>query len=97
MAETRLGGQALPSLTTLNLDELIARCEQTIRKNFKQEILPNAVYGYDELSAVTGFSISTIIRADRRRHLIGRYEGRRRYFLGSDVLKWLADKEGGDD
>ena len=62
----------------------------------KQEIQPNAVYGRDEAVAVTGFSLSTLIRAEDRGDLLGRFNGRRRYYLGSDLLKWLkGQKEGG--
>jgi len=77
------------------LDELLTRIEQTVKGALKQPIHPDAVYDYEETVAVTGFSLSTIIRADRRGDLQGRYEGRRRYFMGRDILKWLADSEGG--
>jgi len=55
----------------------------------KQPIIENAVYDRNEASLVTGFSLSTLIRAEEAGKLNGRYNGRRRFYLGSDLLKWL--------
>jgi hypothetical protein len=43
---------------------------------------------------VTGFSLSTLIRAEEAGKLKRRYNGRRRFYLGSDLLRWL---QGNDD
>lgn len=59
----------------------------------KQPILEKAVYARDEAIAVTGFSLSTLIRAEEKGKLRSRYEGRRRYYLGSDLLAWLDGEE----
>ena len=80
-----------------DVEGLIGRIEQAVKNAVKQPIQPNAIYDYDELATVSGFSKSTIVRADRAGRLTGRYEGRRRYFLGQDVLDWLAKREGGDE
>ncbi|HMV46682.1 MAG TPA: hypothetical protein PLD20_33370 [Blastocatellia bacterium] len=62
----------------------------------KQPILETAVYGRDEAIAITGFSLSTLIRAEEKGKLRGRYEGRRRFYFGRDLLRWLgACEEGG--
>jgi hypothetical protein len=58
-----------------------------------EEILENAVYDRPKAVAVTGFSERTLIRAEEKGELIKRYRGRRRYYLGSDLLTWLR---GGD-
>lgn len=55
----------------------------------KLPIIENAVYERDEAIALTGFSLSTLIRAEKSGELKGRYKGRRRYYLGSDLLAWL--------
>lgn len=75
-------------------DALIAKLIASLKP--KQEILPNAIYDRDEAIAITGFSLSTFIRAEQKRKLNGRWEGRRRYYLGVDLLTWLKGK-GGDD
>src|SRR5262245_8896113 len=98
MAEPQIKANQLQQFQppTINVEDFLARIEQAIKSTVKQQILPNAVYDYEETVAVTGFSLSTIIRADRAGRLAGRYEGRRRYFRGRDLLKWLFDEEGGD-
>jgi hypothetical protein len=58
-----------------------------------EEIRPNAVYDRTNASVVTGFSERSLIRAEEKGELIKRYKGRRRYYLGSDLLDWLR----GDD
>lgn len=83
-----------PTLPGFDLDELIARIEVKLKP--KQEILPNAIYDRDEAIALTGFSLSTFIRAEQKKRLKGRWEGRRRYYLGIDLLTWLKGK-GEDD
>jgi hypothetical protein len=55
----------------------------------KQPIIENAVYEREEAIAITGFSLSTLIRAEKSGELKGRNIGRRRYYLGADLLKWL--------
>ncbi|MDQ3012460.1 MAG: helix-turn-helix domain-containing protein [Acidobacteriota bacterium] len=99
MAQTTLNANPSQQFSPLffDVDRLIARIEEALKRGVKQPIQPNAIYSYEELVEVTGFSLSTIIRADRSGRLKGRYEGRRRYFVGSEILKWLGDKEGGDD
>jgi type IV secretory pathway protease TraF len=98
MVEALLNASQSPQFPPIfDVDGLIVRIEQTIKSALKQPILPDAVYSYDELVQVTGFSLSTIIRADRKGRLAGRYEGRRRYFIGRDVLTWLTAKEGGEN
>lgn len=56
----------------------------------KQPVIPDAVYDRNEAAVVTGFSLSTLMRAEERGDLLGRYEGRRRFYLGKDLLDWLA-------
>jgi hypothetical protein len=82
-----------------DLDELIRRIKEALQPSTKREILPNAVYSRDELANITGFSLSTIIRAEESDTLIVRYKGRRRYIVGADALQWLAGRtgEGGDE
>ena len=66
------------------------------RRTSKQPILETAIYGRDEAIAVTGFSLSTLIRAEDAGKLQGRYQGRRRFYFGRDLLRWLeASEEGG--
>ena len=62
----------------------------------KQPIIENAVYEREEAIAITGFSLSTLIRAEKSGELKGRNKGRRRYYLGADLLKWLQGDENGD-
>jgi hypothetical protein len=62
----------------------------------KQPIIENAVYERVEVIAITGFSLSTLIRAEKSGQLLGRNIGRRRYYLGSDLLKWLQGDENGN-
>ena len=62
----------------------------------KQPIVENAVYEREEAIAITGFSLSTLIRAEKSGELKGRNIGRRRYYLGADLLKWLQGDENGD-
>jgi hypothetical protein len=59
----------------------------------KRPIIENAVYDRNEASVVTGFSLSTLIRAEEAGKLKGRYNGRRRFYLGSDLLKWLQGND----
>gem|GEM_PF-3596804 len=61
----------------------------------KQPIIENAVYEREEAIAITGFSLSTLIRAEKSGGLRGRHKGRRRYYLGSDLLKWLQEEHYG--
>lgn len=61
----------------------------------KQPIIENAVYEREEAIAITGFSLSTLIRAEKSGELKGRYKGRRRYYFGSDLLKWLQEERYG--
>ncbi len=92
MAEFYVGGHTLPpAFPGFDLDRLIAHLEAKLKP--KQEILPNAVYGRDEAIAITGLSLSTFIRAEQKRKLKGRWEGRRRYYMGNDLLAWLKGKE----
>lgn len=56
----------------------------------KQPIIETAVYGRDDATAVTGFSRSTLIRAEDAGKLRGRYQGRRRFYLGRDLISWLT-------
>lgn len=90
MAEQYAGGQAPSAQPGFDLDELLAHLKP------KREILANAVYDRDEAIAITGFSLSTFIRAEQKQKLIGRWEGRRRFYFGDDLLKWLKGKEGGN-
>jgi hypothetical protein len=62
----------------------------------KQAIIENAVCEREEAIAITGFSFSTLIRAEKSGGLRGRNIGRRRYYLGADLLKWLQGDENGD-
>lgn len=96
MTDLTIGGQASPpALPGFDLEDLIAQLEAKLK--IKQEILPNAVYDRDEAIALTGFSLSTFIRAEQKRKLNGRWEGRRRYYLGVDLLTWLKGKEADND
>jgi len=61
-------------------------------KGAKQPIVENAVYDRSEAIVITGFSLSTLIRAEESGKLKGRYNGRRRFYLGSDLLKWLREE-----
>lgn len=93
MTDFALSGQTSPpALPGVDLDEFIVRIEARLKP--KQEILPNAIYDRDEAIALTGFSLSTFIRAEQKKRLKGRWEGRRRYYLGTDLLIWLKGKEG---
>jgi helix-turn-helix protein len=60
--------------------------------SIKQPIIENAVYEREEAIAITGFSLSTLIRAEKSGGLKGRHKGRRRYYLGIDLLKWLQEE-----
>lgn len=92
MAEFSVGGQVPPpALPSFDLEDLIAQLETKLKP--KQEILSNAVYDREEAIAITGFSLSTFIRAEQKRKLNGRWEGRRRYYLGTDLLAWLKGRE----
>lgn len=84
---------------SLDFEGLIERIKEALQATAKSEILPSAIYSREELSKLTGFSLSTIIRAEEAGKLTVRYEGRRRYIIGTDALKWLAggDGEGGGD
>jgi hypothetical protein len=62
----------------------------------KQPIIENAVYEREEAIAITGFSLSTLIRAEKSGQLLGRNIGRRRFYFGSDLLKWLQGDENGN-
>lgn len=96
MTDLAFNGQMLPStIPGFDLDELITRIEAKLQ--LKQEILPNAIYDRDEAIALTGFSLSTFIRAEQKKRLKGRWEGRRRYYLGIDLLTWLKGKEEDND
>jgi hypothetical protein len=53
------------------------------------------IYEREEAIAITGFSLSTLIRAEKSGGLKGRHKGRRRYYLGSDLLKWLQEEHYG--
>lgn len=93
MAEIYLGGQAMPpALPGFDLNELIARIEATLKT--KPEIQPNAIYDREEAVSVTGFSLSSLIRAEEKGKLKGRHQGRRRYYFGKDLIAYLS---GGDD
>jgi hypothetical protein len=65
-------------------------------KTEKQPIIENAVYEREAAIAITGFSLSTLIRAEKSGQLTGRNIGRRRFYLGSDLLKWLQGDENGN-
>lgn len=60
------------------------------RQSSKQPIIETAIYDRDEAIAVTGFSLSTLIRAEDSGKLRGRYQGRRRFYFGRDLLAWLT-------
>jgi hypothetical protein len=60
----------------------------------KQPIIETAPYDRQETIAVTGFSLSTLIREEERGNLKPRRKGRRVYYMGSDLLAWLS-REGG--
>src|SRR5262249_10154787 len=62
----------------------------------KQQIVDNTVYEREEAIGITGFSLSTLIRAEKSGELRGRNIGRRRYYLGVDLLEWLQGDENGD-
>jgi len=57
--------------------------------------IANAVYEREEAIAITGFSLSTLVRAEKSGGLKGRHKGGRRYYLGSDLLKWLQEEHYG--
>lgn len=89
MADLTFGGQAPPpTLPGFDLENLIAQIEAKFKT--KPEIQTNAIYDRNEVIVLTGFSLSTLIRAEEKGKLRGRYEGRRRYYLGRDLLAWLA-------
>lgn len=95
MTEVNVNANALAQLPPpeFDLDRLIERIKETLQPPAKSEILAGAIYRREELARLTGFSLSTIIRAEEAGKLTVRYEGRRRYCLGSDVLKWLAGQK----
>lgn len=72
--------------------ELIAEANQQF--TIKQPILEAAVYSREEAVSVTGFSLSTLLRAEAKGKLRGRYQGRRRYYLGRELRRFV---EGDDD
>lgn len=57
-------------------------------------IFPTAVYDQKQAEEITGLSTSTIFRAVDAGKLTCRRAGRRRLFLGSDLLSYL---KGGQD
>jgi hypothetical protein len=71
--------------------ELIADSNQQLTD--KRPIIENAVYDRQEAVIVTGFSLSTLIRSEENGDLKGRYRGRRRYYLGKDLLAYLAGED----
>lgn len=68
--------------------ELIADANQQLTK--KHPIIETAVYDRQEAVIVTGLSLSTLIRSEEKGKLKGRYQGRRRYYLGKDLLTYLS-------
>lgn len=56
----------------------------------KQPIISSAPYDRQETIAVTGFSLSTLIREEERGNLKPRRKGRRVYYMGHDLLEWLS-------
>jgi hypothetical protein len=74
------------------MNELIAEANQ--QPTIKQPIIEHAIYDRRDAVNVTGFSLSTLIRSEEKGKLKGRSQGRRRYYLGKDLLAYLA---GGDD
>lgn len=72
----------------LNADQILNHTT-----SIKEPIIENAIYERSEATAITGFSVSTLIRAEKSGELKGRYKGRRRYYLGSDLLKWLQENK----
>lgn len=71
--------------------EIIVEANQPF--NSKQPIIETAVYNREEAVTVTGFSLSTLIRSEEKGNLKSRYQGRRRYYLGKDLLAYLAGNE----
>ncbi|HMV83003.1 MAG TPA: hypothetical protein PLD20_18635 [Blastocatellia bacterium] len=71
--------------------ELVADSNQQLTD--KRPIIENAVYDRQEAVIVTGFSLSTLIRSEEKGKLRGRYQGRRRYYLGKDLLTYLAGED----
>ena len=67
--------------------------EKPIEGHAKQPIVETAVYDRKEAICLTGFSLSTLIRAENKRELRSRTQGRRRYYLGHDLLAWLSNGE----
>ena len=82
-----------------DVERLLERIGEKINESLKQqEVLPKAIYNTVEAVAVTGMSLSTILRAENAGRLKGRWEGRKRYYLGQDLLDWLArNEEGGGE
>jgi hypothetical protein len=72
--------------------EIFAEAKQP---TFKQPIVENAPYNRKEATDLTGFSLSTLIRAEERGKLKPRRQGRRVYYMGADILSWLNAEEGG--
>jgi len=77
----------------LNMEDVNLNHELSLEVLVKQPIIENAVYDRNEASMVTGFSLSTLIRAEEAGKLKRRYNGRRRFYLGSDLLRWLQGND----
>jgi predicted nucleic acid-binding Zn ribbon protein len=80
-----------PRGKAMKIDEAVERILAAI--GHKQEILPNAVYCREEVVEITGFSVSTVIRAENKGKLNARHVCERPHYMGSDVLEWLAGKK----
>ena len=59
----------------------------------KQPIIENAIYERQEVIMLTGFSLSTLLRAEKSGKLRRRCVGRRRFYFGIDLLRWLSEEE----
>jgi hypothetical protein len=67
--------------------------EQLPRHYTPGEVHPSVLYRADELKARMGWSDSAF-RSARRRGLKVRYDGKRAYVLGEDVISYLKSKQG---
>ena len=69
------------------------KSDSDVEPTLKQPIIENAIYERQEAINLTGFSLSTLLRAEKAGKLQRRRVGRRRFYFGIDLLRWLSDEE----
>lgn len=69
------------------------KSDSDVEPTLKQPIIENAIYERQDVIRLTGFSLSTLLRAEKAGKLRRRCVGRRRFYFGIDLLRWLGDGE----